>query len=60
MLKNPSLFFENLDSYKDEHLTLAFLSYNKYMRRIKIDYPLFHKLIKIKKKKNLFSFFTRG
>jgi hypothetical protein len=60
MFKKPSLFFENLDSYKDEDLALAFLSYNKYMHKLKIDYSLFEKPVKIKKRKGLLNIFKRG
>lgn len=60
MFKKPSLFFEKLDSYKDEDLALAFLSYNKYMHKLKIDYSLFEKPVKIKKRKSLLKIFKRG
>ncbi len=37
ILKNK-LLFEELNSFTDEELVLAFISYNKYFRRFKIDY----------------------
>ncbi len=37
ILKNK-LLFKELDSYSDEELMLAFISYNKYFRRFNIDY----------------------
>ena len=37
ILKNK-LLFEELNSFTDEELVLAFVSYNKYFRRFKIDY----------------------
>ena len=37
ILNNKSLF-ENLNSFSDEELSSAFISYNKYFRRFQIDY----------------------
>ncbi len=56
---NPSSFFENLKNFSDVELKLAFLSYNKYLKRINIKEP-----IPIdspaKKEKKFFSFFRKG
>jgi hypothetical protein len=60
IIKRPAFFFENLNSYKDEQLALAFLGYNKYMHKLKIDYSFFEKPVKIKKQKKLFNLFIRG
>jgi hypothetical protein len=37
---NPSSFFENLKNFTDIELKLAFLSYNKYLKRINIKEPI--------------------
>ncbi len=38
IILNNKLLFKELNSYSDEELMLAFISYNKYFRRFKIDY----------------------
>jgi hypothetical protein len=38
IILNNKLLFKELDSYSDEELMLAFISYNKYFRRFKIEY----------------------
>ncbi|MDO8548564.1 MAG: hypothetical protein Q7S39_00230, partial [Ignavibacteria bacterium] len=37
---NPSSFFENLKNFNDVELKLAFLSYNKYLKRVDIKEPI--------------------
>jgi len=56
---NPSSFFEKLKNFSDIEMKLAFISYNKYLKRINImeqisiDSP-------IKKEKKFFSIFRKG
>lgn len=57
---NPGLFFKTLDSYSDRELISAFITYNKYLRRFEIDLSYFKEVKSIVKKKNIFSFMTRG
>jgi len=40
---NPNSFFTNLDMFTDEDIRQGFLLYNKYLKRIDIDYNLFGK-----------------
>jgi len=56
----PNLFFSNLESYEDSDLVSAFLLYNKYFRRIKLDYSQFQTKQNQSKKNKLFSIFKKG
>ncbi len=56
---NPGKLFTNLNDFSDEELIQGFLVYNKYWRRIELDYHLFEKK-ETKKNKSFFSFFSKG
>lgn len=59
-LPNIAEFFNNLDNFSDEILGQGFLSYNKYLNKINLDYKIFQKSEKKDdKKKSFFSFFTK-
>ncbi len=55
----PKQLFTRLDEFKDEELAAAFISYNKFLKRIEIDYSGFEKK-ELKEKKHFFKFFKRG
>ncbi len=56
----PSSFFIEHEKYSDKDLASAFLYYNKYMKRVEIDYSEFHHKVTNKKKRKLLNFFSRG
>jgi len=56
---NPSSFFENLKNFNDVELKLAFLSYNKYLKRVDIKEPIPIDSPANKEKK-FFSLFRKG
>lgn len=56
---SPDLLFENLKSYTESEIILAFLLYCKYKRRFIFDYLLENFISKPKNKKSLFNFFRR-
>lgn len=56
-LPKPSSFFTNNNSYTDEEIAQGFLLYNKYWKKIEIDYSLFKKEKIEKKKKSFFDLF---
>ena len=55
----PFSFFEKLFDYKDEELRLAFISYNRYLKRIKMknEAPVYSIA---ERKKSFFSIFRKG
>lgn len=57
---SPNSFFQQNERYTDKDLMMAFLSYNKYLRKFDIDYSFFFKSSKVHEKKNLFNLFRRG
>jgi len=57
---NPGLFFQNLEEYTDEDLISALVTYNKYIRRFKIDLNYFTKKKTEPEKKGFLSFMKRG
>ncbi|MFO7446653.1 MAG: hypothetical protein R6W90_09810 [Ignavibacteriaceae bacterium] len=54
----PALLFADLKDFNDDELRLAFIAYNKYFKRIKIDYPQAQPAEQ--PKKNIFKLFKRG
>jgi hypothetical protein len=56
----PNSFFENTDSYNDQEIISAFLSYNKYMKKFDIDFTSLESVHHHKERKSLFSIFKRG
>ena len=54
---NPNRVFTNLDEFTDEDLGQGFLLYNKYWKRVELDYSLFKRDVNNKKDKSFFSFF---
>ncbi|HSP88294.1 MAG TPA: hypothetical protein VLN45_09180 [Ignavibacteriaceae bacterium] len=57
---NPSGFFGNQENFSNIELKLAFLSYNKYLKRINIKEPIPIDDPQVKKNKNIFSIFRKG
>ncbi len=57
---NPKLLFENIDEYSDSDLFSAFIKYNKYMRRINLDYNKILHQPEEKKRKHFKKIFSRG
>ncbi len=57
--KNPARLFDDIDSFSESEIILAFLLYCKYKRRFHFDYLIEKFLTEPKKKKSLFSFFRR-
>lgn len=57
---NSNLLFENIDKYADQDLGAAFLIYNKYWRKIKLDYSYFMPEKAEKNESFLSRFFKRG
>lgn len=57
--KNPNKLFDDLESFEESEIILAFLLYCKYKRRFNFDYLMDKFLTEPKKKKSLFSFFRR-
>lgn len=57
---NSNLLFENIDKYADQDLGAAFLIYNKYWRKIKLDYSYFMPEKTAKNESFLSRFFKRG
>lgn len=60
IVSNQSLMFKNLDSYSDMELISTFLAYNKYFKRVNVDYSFFETTRASKKKKNFLRIFTKG
>lgn len=54
----PALFFKNLDNFRDEELMLAFLSYNRYLKKMNIEDSV--PISSVQKKKGIFSIFRKG
>ena len=54
---NPNRIFTNLDEFTDEDLGQGFLLYNKYWKRIELDYTLFKKEQNNKTNKSFLRFF---
>jgi hypothetical protein len=57
---NPNLLFEQLDEFTDRDFLSAFLMYNKYFRKVKLDYQIPAESQKQQKKKNIFQKIFRG
>ncbi len=57
---NPKLLFESINDYSDSDLFSAFVKYNKYMRRINLDYDKVLHQPEEKKNKNFIKIFSRG
>lgn len=57
---NPGLFFRNLHEFSEEDLISALITYNKYIRRFKIDLNYFTKEKPEPVKKGFLSFMKRG
>jgi len=57
---NPGSFFGNLDQYSDTDLISALITYNKYLRRFKLDIEFLKEKKTQPVKKNIFSFLKRG
>lgn len=57
--KNPNKLFEDIESFTESEIILAFLLYSKYKRRFHLDHLIDKFLTEPKKKKSLFSFFRR-
>jgi hypothetical protein len=57
---NPGIFFQTLEEYSDEDLVSALVTYNKYIRRFKIDLNYFTKKKYEPEKKGFLSFMKRG
>ena len=55
----PSSFFESIDKFNDEQLTLAFFSYNRYLRKFDI-HNTAHAESTPAKRKKIFSIFSKG
>jgi hypothetical protein len=53
----PTSFFEIHNQFTNDQLILAFLSYNKYLKRVNIDYTLLDKA-RHKKRKSILSVFS--
>jgi hypothetical protein len=59
-LQSPSIFFNEIESYPDRDIKLAFLLYNKYLKRFDLG-DTFENLVSEKQKKNRsFKLFGRG
>lgn len=56
-LPTPNSLFTENSSYSDEEIAQGFLLYNKQWNKIKLDYSLFKKEIKKKRKKTIFDLF---
>ncbi len=56
----PNLLFNKLATYTDNELLSAFLLYNKYMKRLKIDYSYFYNQTNEPEKKGLLNFLKRN
>ncbi|MGQ9799470.1 MAG: hypothetical protein ACUVRG_09275 [Ignavibacterium sp.] len=56
---NPNRLFEELDTYSESEIVLAFLMYCKYKRRFNFDYIIDRLITEPKKRKSFFSFFRR-
>ena len=54
---NPGKLFSNLDDFSDEQLIEGFLVYNKYWKRVELDYHLFEKK---NRKNSFFDFFAKN
>lgn len=57
---NPGTFFDSIEKYSDEDLVSALLTYNKYIRRFKINLDYFARQKKEPVKKGFLSFLKRG
>ncbi|MGA8265600.1 MAG: hypothetical protein WB779_14250, partial [Ignavibacteriaceae bacterium] len=57
---NPGIFFEQLNNYSDGDLVSAFITYNKYIKKIDIDMSYFKNEKNKPAKKSTFSFLKRG
>jgi hypothetical protein len=57
--QNTNKLFENLDSFSESEIILAFLLYCKYKRKFNFDYLIEKYLTVPNKKKSFFSFFRR-
>lgn len=55
----PERLFSDLNSFKDDELRQAFIAYNKYFKRVRLDLPAQNQ-IQNKKSKSLFDLFKRG
>jgi|SRR5690554_21438 len=56
---NPSSFFDTLNNFNDDELKMAFMSYNRYLKRVSIDETISLKPVK-QKRKNLLNIFRKG
>jgi hypothetical protein len=56
----PASFFEIHNQFTDDQLILAFFSYNKYLKRVNIDYTLLDKIHHKKRKSILLVFSGKG
>ena len=59
-VSKPALFFNNHIKYTDTEIVSAFLIYNKYFKKFKIEYSSFEHGIEIPKRKSIFNFLKRG
>lgn len=57
--KSPNKLFDEIETFKESEIILAFLLYCKYKRRFNFDYLIDKFLTEPKKKKSLFSFLRR-
>ncbi len=57
--KNPVKLFDDIESFKESEIILAFLMYCRYKRKFNLDYLINKFLTEPNKKKSLFSFFRR-
>lgn len=57
--QNPNRLFDELDTFSESEIVLAFLMYCKYKRRFNFDYLIDRLLTEPKRKKSFFSFFRR-
>jgi hypothetical protein len=57
---DPNRIFSKTNEFSDEEIGQGLLLYNKYLRRINIDYSLFNNYNKIKHDKSIFSFRKKG
>ena len=60
IVSKPSLFFDKHNKYSDYEITSAFLVYNKYFKKFKIDYSGYESESAKPKKKGIFKIFKKG
>ena len=60
IVSKPVLFFQNHNNYNDAEIMSAFLVYNKYFKKFKIDYSGFEFQSAKPKKKSIFKIFKKG